>query len=65
MSRKRAIKILRHVAIAMCFMSMIAILFAVRLSHPEMTETQLLVSFWYIWIIVFGLGIMGSLLIGQ
>lgn len=28
--------------------------YAARLSHPELTETELLLRFWWVWLVVIG-----------
>lgn len=41
---------------------MVFITMLVRLSHPAMTETQLLMNFWWVWIVCGALGLIGIIL---
>lgn len=45
-----------------CFILTALIALLVRFSHPTMTETQLLLNFWYVWFVLAGLCIAGAVL---
>ena len=55
----------RYILSVLCTIVVVATAMAIRLSNPAMTETQLLMNFWWAWILLAVIGIVGIVLIDK